>query len=222
MSEWEIVVRLSLACVLGALIGLERESLNRPAGLRTYTLVSVGSALAMIVSLDMYVQYHNYVTADPGRIAAQVVSGIGFLGAGTIMREGATIRGLTTAAGLWVVACIGLAVGAGLYGPAVLTTALILVVLIYFARFEEKFTGLREYKGFVMVVDDRPGQVGKVGSALGEMNVLIKNIQLSRLEGEEGALEVELLLQLPPSVSPAMVREQLAKVPGTRSVERLN
>ena len=115
MSVYEIIFKLALAGILGGLIGLERESLNRPAGLRTYTLVTVGSALAMIVSLDMYFQYYQTVNADPGRIAAQVISGIGFLGAGTIMREGATVRGLTTAAGLWVVACIGLAVGAGLY-----------------------------------------------------------------------------------------------------------
>ena len=146
MSEYEIIIKLALAAVLGGLIGLERESLSRPAGLRTYTLVCVGSALAMVVSLDMYYQYYQTVNADPGRIAAQVVSGIGFLGAGTIMREGATVRGLTTAAGLWVVACIGLAVGVGLYIPAIVSTAIILFVLIYFVKFEHYFTGMREFK----------------------------------------------------------------------------
>ena len=95
MSVYEIIFKLALAGILGGLIGLERESLNRPAGLRTYTLVCVGSALAMVVSLDMYFQYYQTVNADPGRIAAQVISGIGFLGAGTIMREGATVRGLS-------------------------------------------------------------------------------------------------------------------------------
>ena len=146
MSEYEIIIKLALAAVLGGLIGLERESLSRPAGLRTYTLVCVGSALAMVVSLDMYYQYYQTVNADPGRIAAQVVSSIGFLGAGTIMREGATVRGLTTAAGLWVVACIGLAVGVGLYIPAIVSTAIILFVLIYFVKFEHYFTGMREFK----------------------------------------------------------------------------
>jgi putative Mg2+ transporter-C (MgtC) family protein len=132
MLIYEIIFKLALAGILGGLIGLERESLSRPAGLRTYTLVCVGSALAMIVSIDIYLQYYQTVNADPGRIAAQVISGIGFLGAGTIMREGASVQGLTTAAGLWVVACIGLAVGAGLYVPAIATTILILFVLIYF------------------------------------------------------------------------------------------
>ncbi|MGI6486890.1 MAG: MgtC/SapB family protein [Syntrophomonadaceae bacterium] len=221
MSEYEIILKLALACFLGGLIGLERESLNRPAGLRTYTLVCMGSALAMIVSLDMYYQYYQTVNADPGRIAAQVVSGIGFLGAGTIMREGATVRGLTTAAGLWVVACIGLAVGAGLYIPAMGTTALILFVLVYFAKFEEKFTGLREFKAFVIVLEDKPGQVGRIGSLLGDMGVLIKNIQLERLEDID-SLEVELLLQLPAHVSPSVIAEELARIPGCQEVDRIS
>jgi len=220
MTIYEVVFKLALAGILGGLIGLERESLSRPAGLRTYTLVCVGSTLAMIVSIDIYLQYYHTVNADPGRIAAQVVSGIGFLGAGTIMREGTTVQGLTTAAGLWVVACIGLAVGAGLYLPAVATTLLILFVLIYFVRFEQRFTGRREYKGRVLVVEDRPGQVGVIGSLLGEMNVLIKNIQLNRLEGND--LEIELLLQTPPNTSIEQVMERLEELKDIRSLYRLN
>ncbi|MDD2620529.1 MAG: MgtC/SapB family protein [Syntrophomonadaceae bacterium] len=221
MATYEIVFKLCLACILGALIGLERESLNRPAGLRTYTLVCVGSTLAMIVSIDIYLQYYHTVNADPGRIAAQVVSGIGFLGAGTIMREGATVRGLTTAAGLWVVACIGLAVGSGMYIPAIVTTGLILFVLIYFVKVEEKITGMRDYKGILMLVEDRPGQVGTIGSILGDMCVLIKNIQLSRIE-DSGDLEIELLLQLPPNLSIDEVTEELSGIKGLRNIDRLN
>jgi putative Mg2+ transporter-C (MgtC) family protein len=220
MSVYEIIFKLALAGILGGLIGLERESLNRPAGLRTYTLVCVGSALAMVVSLDMYFQYYQTVNADPGRIAAQVISGIGFLGAGTIMREGATVRGLTTAAGLWVVACIGLAVGAGLYIPAIATTVLILFILIYFIHFEEKFTGLREYKGLLMLLEDRPGQVGIIGSILGDMDILIKNIELTRPEDDD--LEVELLIHLPPNMSIEQVIDELSVVKGLRRIDRLN
>ena len=221
MSVYEIIFKLALACILGAMIGLERESLNRPAGLRTYTLVCVGSALAMIVSIDIYMQYYQTVNADPGRIAAQVISGIGFLGAGTIMREGASVRGLTTAAGLWVVACIGLAVGAGLYIPAVATTILILFVLIYFIRFEQFFTGMREYKGLVIVVEDRPGQVGNIGSILGDMGVLIKNIQLNHMENEDN-LEVELLVELPSGMKISDVIEELSTMKELKSIDRLN
>lgn len=221
MGEYEVILKLILACLLGGVIGLERESLNRPAGLRTYTLVCMGSTLAMIVSLEMYYQFHTTVNADPGRIAAQVVSGIGFLGAGTIMREGATVRGLTTAAGLWVVACIGLAVGAGMYLPAVVTTVLVLFILVYFVRFEYRITGLRENKAFVLNVEDKPGQIGRIGSKLGELGVLIKNIQLSRLEDSD-ELEVELLVHLPPGLDPTTVVEKLSVVEGVHSVERIN
>jgi putative Mg2+ transporter-C (MgtC) family protein len=220
MTIYEVVFKLALAGILGGLIGLERESLSRPAGLRTYTLVCVGSTLAMIVSIDIYLQYYHTVNADPGRIAAQVVSGIGFLGAGTIMREGSTVQGLTTAAGLWVVACIGLAVGAGLYLPAIATTLMILFVLIYFIRFEHRFTGRREFKGIVMVVQDRPGQVGIIGSVLGDLNVLIKNIQLNRLEGDD--LEIELLLQIPSNITVEQVVDRLGELQDIRSIYRLN
>ncbi|HWP98625.1 MAG TPA: MgtC/SapB family protein [Syntrophomonadaceae bacterium] len=221
MSILEILFKLILACILGGLIGLERESLNRPAGLRTYTLVCVGSTLAMLVSLDMYYSFYQTVNADPGRIAAQVISGIGFLGAGTIMREGATVRGLTTAAGLWAVACIGLAVGAGLYIPAVATTALILFVLIYFVKLEDIFSGMREFKGMVLVVEDRPGAVGIVASMLGDLNVLIKDIQLTRLDTGDD-LEVELLVELPSGMTIDHVIDEVSKSKGLRSIDRLN
>ncbi|MBP1762375.1 MAG: Mg(2+)-transport-ATPase-associated protein MgtC [Firmicutes bacterium] len=221
MEALEIVFKLSLACILGGIVGLERESLNRPAGFRTYTVVCVGSALAMVVSIDMFTQFYHHVNADPGRIAAQVISGIGFLGAGTIMKEGASIRGLTTAAGLWVVACIGLAAGAGMYMAAIVATFLILFVLIYFARFEHRFTGMRLYKGIVMLVDDQPGQVGIIGSILGEMDVLIKEINLDR-EESENQLEIELLLQLPPETSVSQVIERLSNIQGLHHIDRLN
>jgi putative Mg2+ transporter-C (MgtC) family protein len=221
MSTFEMVFKLTLACILGGIIGLERESLNRPAGFRTYTLVCVGSALAMLVSLDMYYQFYRTVNADPGRIAAQVVSGIGFLGAGTIMKEGATVQGLTTAAGLWGVACIGLAIGAGMYMPAIVTTVLILFVLIYFAKFEENFTGMRLYKGIVILVTDEPGQVGVLGSILGDLGVLIKNISLNRLENDN-LLEIEMLLNMPPEVSIDEVIQNLSEARSVQKIDRLN
>lgn len=221
MTGYEVILKLTLACILGGLIGLERESLNRPAGLRTYTLVCVGSTLAMLVSLEMYFQYYHTVNADPGRIAAQVISGIGFLGAGTIMREGTTVRGLTTAAGLWVVACIGLAVGAGMYMPAIVSTVLILFVLVYFVRVERHFTGMREYKGLVLLVEDKPGQIGVIGSIIGELGVSIKNIQLNRSETGDD-IEVELLLQLPSGLDISKVIRELSNVRGLKNIDRLN
>ena len=132
--DWpEVVLRLALAAVLGAAIGLEREIREREAGLRTHLLVSLGSALFTIVSAYGFHAFlasgQSVVRADPSRIAAQIVTGIGFLGAGAIIRQGLSVRGLTTAATLWVVAAIGLATGAGYYSAAVVTTVLVIVSL---------------------------------------------------------------------------------------------
>jgi putative Mg2+ transporter-C (MgtC) family protein len=132
--QWgEVLLRIVLAGVLGGAIGAEREIREREAGLRTHMLVAVGAALFTIVSAyawrDFQFSAASGVTFDPTRIAAQVVTGIGFLGAGAIIRQGLSIRGLTTAASLWVVAAIGMASGAGYYSAAVITTVLVLVSL---------------------------------------------------------------------------------------------
>jgi putative Mg2+ transporter-C (MgtC) family protein len=133
ISAGEVVLRVVLAAVLGGAIGAEREIREREAGLRTHLLVSVGAALFTLVSAyawtDFAFSLQSGVTLDPTRISAQIVTGIGFLGAGAIIRQGLSIRGLTTAATLWVVAAIGLASGAGYYWAAVVTTALVLVTL---------------------------------------------------------------------------------------------
>ncbi|HVD25388.1 MAG TPA: MgtC/SapB family protein [Gaiellaceae bacterium] len=133
LSSLEIVARVVLAAALGGAIGLERELREREAGLRTHLLVSVGAALFTMVSAYAWTDWHfsnrSGVVFDPTRIAAQIVSGIGFLGAGAIIRQGLSIRGLTTAATLWVVAAIGMASGVGYYEAAVVTTALVLVSL---------------------------------------------------------------------------------------------
>jgi putative Mg2+ transporter-C (MgtC) family protein len=133
LSWQEALLRLVLAAALGGAVGLERELREREAGFRTHLLVSVGSALFTIASAygfrDFLVSGGSVVRTDPTRIAAQIVTGIGFLGAGAIIRQGLSVRGLTTAATLWVVAAIGLTTGAGYYGPAVITTAIALISL---------------------------------------------------------------------------------------------
>src|SRR5205823_6218551 len=129
----ELLGRVALAAVLGAAIGLERELREREAGLRTHLLVSVGSALFTLVSAYGFHAFlasgQNVVRADPSRIAAQIVTGIGFLGAGAIIRQGLSVRGLTTAATLWLVAAIGMASGAGYYSAALIATAGALLTL---------------------------------------------------------------------------------------------
>jgi putative Mg2+ transporter-C (MgtC) family protein len=135
--------KLLTAAVLGGILGWERERRGRPAGLRTHILVCIGVTLMMIVSEYIFEKYKMFaadsiIRVDPARIAAQVVAGIGFLGAGTIMRFRTMVRGLTTAASLWTVAGIGLAVGSGCYLPAVLTTILALIALLLLPLFERE------------------------------------------------------------------------------------
>ncbi len=134
-----VLLRLILSLILGGAIGLERESRYQPAGLRTHILITLGSTLIMLVSIYIPQTFTNFPNGDPGRLAAQVVSGIGFLGAGAIFRLGANVRGLTTAATIWISAAIGLAVGAGLYWGALLGAMVVLFVLIVLSRVERKY-----------------------------------------------------------------------------------
>jgi putative Mg2+ transporter-C (MgtC) family protein len=130
ISEVQIILRVLLGAVLGAVVGFERERDNQPAGLRTHMILVIGATLAMVLSVNLgYLFARPGTPADPARLAAQVISGIGFLGAGAILRYGYNVKGLTTATSLWTMAIVGMAVGAGYYLIGVFTTALMLVVL---------------------------------------------------------------------------------------------
>ncbi|MGD9014916.1 MAG: MgtC/SapB family protein [Candidatus Omnitrophota bacterium] len=137
INSYAVVGRLILAVLLGGLIGFEREVRGHSAGLRTHILVSLGSCLIMLTSLYVFDIYRDSASVDPARIAAGVITGIGFLGAGAIIRSGEAVRGLTTAAGLWLVAGIGLAVGSGFYLPS-FVTALLAIIVLYFLSYLER------------------------------------------------------------------------------------
>lgn len=130
------IFKLALSLVLGCLVGFERKRKGQIAGVRTFALISMGATLAMILSIYVPQEYLGLKNGDPGRIAAQVVTGIGFLGAGTIIQMKGSVRGLTTAAGIWIIAAIGMAVGVGLYVLSVAAIALVLVVLLLIERIE--------------------------------------------------------------------------------------
>jgi putative Mg2+ transporter-C (MgtC) family protein len=145
LSNLEFILRLAVSAALGSLIGLERERLQWAAGLRTHMLVCVGSCLVMIVSAYGFSGVlGTHVILDPSRVAAQVVSGVGFLGAGSIILRNEVVKGLTTAASLWTVAAVGLAVGSGLYVPAVAGTAIILIILVGLKPLEDRFWRTRK------------------------------------------------------------------------------
>ena len=194
LSELEVVLRLILSAIIGGAIGIEREASNRPAGFRTHILVSVGSTLIMLVSA-----YGMGESADPARIAAQVVSGIGFLGAGTILRTGNHIKGLTTAASLWVCAGIGLAIGAGFYLGGVVTAAIVLISLVALGNVEVNV--LRGANKLVRVTaTDRAGLIGDIGTVFGEYNISIRNVTIDDMkdDGEgHGKIEIKFYVKKP-------------------------
>lgn len=150
----EVIKRILLAVVLSSAIGIERELRQRGAGFRTHILVCLGSTLIMLTSMYVFDIYKNVTAVDPARIAAGIVTGIGFLCAGTIIRYGEGVKGLTTAASLWVTSGIGMAVGCGFYSAAIAVTVLSLAVLIFFRRFE-KYLGKEQKKGYEINPSDK-------------------------------------------------------------------
>lgn len=155
LNDWNILFRLIFAAVLSGIIGFEREFHGRAAGFRTHILLCVGSTLIMLTSIHIFDLYAARSSADPARIAAGVITGIGFLGAGTIMHSRSAVRGLTTAASLWVVAGIGLAVGSGMYYASMLTTILTMVTLMLFSRLEHAMIRKDWYR--TLVIESKEG-----------------------------------------------------------------
>jgi len=209
-----MAVRLLLSCILGGIIGYEREAHRKTAGLRTHILVSIGSCLIMILSIKIYESVQGFTNADPARMAAQVVSGIGFLGAGSILKDGPTVKGLTTAASLWVVSGVGLAVGSGYYMGALLTTGLVFLTLSILSRLENK-----EYKslaGLFITTTDRPGQIGEIGSLLGIHGVCIRDI---KIEEKKDCLALIFRIYMPKGVNVNDVATGLLSIKGIISVK---
>lgn len=212
------IVRLIAAAFLGGVIGMERQQRHKSAGLRTHILVSLGSCLIMLISYKIYSEVQGLTNADPARLAAQVVSGIGFLGAGTIMKEGLTIKGLTTAASLWVVAGVGLAVGAGYYVGAVTTTVLSVLSLTYLPRFEHLYGFGPSKVAFIVHSVDKPGQIGRIGSYLGTKNVAICDIKIDEVGKNE--IHISVVVDLTDRRIVAELVEGLKGIEGVIEVQQ--
>lgn len=212
--EWEMAVRLFLAGVLGGFIGYEREAHHKAAGLRTHILVSIGSCLIMILSIRIYESVQGLTNADPTRLAAQVVSGIGFLGAGSIMKEGCTVKGLTTAASLWVVSGVGLAVGSGYYMGALMTTGFVLLTLTILARIQKK--DFRFLAGLFITTTDSPGQIGKIGAVLGVYGIKIRDVSIKE---KQGLLEIAFMVYMPRHVQETDITMDILSIDGISAVK---
>ena len=219
LNEGEVIVRLVMSVILGGFIGLERERLlvgyrTYSAGFRTHILVAVGAAVCMIVSEGMHYQFKG----DAARVAAQVVSGIGFLGAGAILREGLLIRGLTTAASLWVVASVGLACGAGYYLPAALGTLLVLFTLVLLGTFEDIVRGKGRLDLLSIVVSDEPQQVKAIRSFLEDQVGEVKKIEVSKMH-EDGKVLLEIYMKMSSDAKMIEILHHITTLPGVYRVE---
>ena len=207
-----IIIRLLLACLLGGLIGLEREINNRPAGLRTHILVTVGSALIMLISIL------GFTYGDPSRLAAQVVSGIGFLGAGTIIRNGGDVSGLTTAASIWVSGGIGLAVGNGFYFGACFATGIVLFSLFSLGFIEKKMFK-NKFKKIRIQCLDRNGLIGELGILFSKHNISIKELKFSNLNTDNPEkITIKLTLKFPKDFNMKILEYDLYKINGIEKI----
>lgn len=190
LLEWEVFLRMGLAVVLGGLIGLEREQRSRPAGLRTLIVVCLGATIIMIVSTKLPSQFfygpgEEVIRVDPGRIAAGIVTGIGFLGAGVVIKLGDIVRGVTTAACIWFVAALGIAIGEGHYVLAVTSTLIVLVVL-WLLHYVELFFQSNVYPRVKVTVgtEHADATLEGVSSILEESRGKLQDLKVSEVGSE--------------------------------------
>ncbi len=198
-------LRLVVACILGGVIGFEREHMHRPAGFRTHILVCVGSALVMVTSEYIYYQFSSQTNVDPARLGAQVISGIGFLGAGTIIKEGVNVKGLTTAASLWAVSCIGIAVGIGFYTGAFIATIIIFLTLIAIKKTQNRISSQRNIRLFVHT-QLKKGEVQKVTEIIEQLGVKVRKTDFMSSE-RDGEIVLRYTLDISNSISLAELIE---------------
>ena len=216
----ELLGRLLLGGVLGSIIGYERDLHGRPAGLRTHALVGLASSTFMVVS-TAFVYFQGYghddlIGVDASRIAASVVSGIGFLAGGAILRTGITVQGLTTAAGLWLVAAIGLAAGGGMYLVSCVATLAGVVTLTVLRRLEDKVNDPMHHKlslGFA----DEASAVTSATETLSQLDVKLSQVSYER-DATSGRRTFEAMLSLPSTLRTEVLMEALEALPGVQRV----
>lgn len=217
VSNCEILIRLALACILGGIIGMERERNRHPAGLRTHILVCVGATLVMLCNAFIFEEYKEVANLDPARMGAQVISGIGFLGAGTIIKEGLSIRGLTTAASLWAVACLGISIGLGFYTGAIFTTSIVLIILVIFSKFEYLFYGKSGKIIILLKMQNADGQIDLISSKLREFEMFFSNISVEA--EEDNFITVKVKAVSNKSISNSELLQELYKINGVSYVQ---
>jgi putative Mg2+ transporter-C (MgtC) family protein len=214
LNTLETVIRLAAALAAGGLIGAQREMVHSSAGFRTHTLVCMGSCLAMLANQFLFDQYHTYSTMDVARMGSYVLGGIGFLGAGTIVKDGLRVRGLTTAASLWVVAAVGLAIGCGFYLGGLLACVFTVLALWGLKFIEDKSFGKSGTVSVEMEMRNTPGQLAAILAPLVELGCSVKAVHVER--GDEEWVGLSIRLKLPRGVDYQQTSQRIRAVEGVR------
>lgn len=220
ISHVEMLIRIALGAALGGIIGFERHRHGRPVGLRTHSLVAMGAATFMVVSAHFAFRQHyatdGLVQVDASRIAASVVSGIGFIAGGAILRTGPTVQGLTTAAALWLVTAIGLCSGAGMYVEAVVVTGLGLVELTVLRRLEDKDRNVGSHR--VCVVLGGIDEWKAIVAALEPLHVAVHDFEYER-RADSDAVEIRFGMDVPADIGVEKAIRAIEGVPGLRRIQ---
>lgn len=218
ISELQIALRVLVSAVLGAIVGLERERSDQPAGLRTNMVLVIGATLAMVLSINLgYLYAKPGTSADPARLAAQVISGIGFLGAGAILRFGYNVKGLTTASSLWTMAIVGMTVGAGYYLIGVFATVLMLIVLALLNVIEKRFLRTSIARYISIEVNFRKGVVKTIRHIVEEFADNISNFTIQKHVKDE-RLRIQVVAVIDRDQQLEDLIETLSDVDGVRSL----
>jgi putative Mg2+ transporter-C (MgtC) family protein len=218
MTNSVVALRLLLSLVAGGIIGLERSNKREYAGLRTHILICLGSTLLMLLSIWIPEQYLGAKNGDPGRIAAQVVSGIGFLGAGSIIRLGNTIKGLTTAASLWFVAALGLAIGAGMYIPCAVALGLALFALVVLDPVERYFFPAERFKHLVIHYSGNSDFPEKARKTIETFGLTVQSVDVER-NLKKGDSQVRYFVRIPNELDTGDLYKLLKDIGGVEKVE---
>lgn len=217
ITNQDIIMRLLIALIVGGLTGLERERSHQFAGFRTHILVSVGSCITSITSLSLFFQYNSYSNIDPARLSAQVLSGVGFLGAGAILKTSNGIRGLTTAAGIWATACIGIAVGYGYYILAI-SAWLFVMITLYILKNIDKMI-FKKKQTIFNIKTDNIEIISSIYEMFQRSQISVKNIEIN---SDISNIKINLLTVHDRRIVLDEVIKELSKLKNIISIDYLN
>ena len=218
ISNTELALRLGLGFLAGTIIGFERSRKHQVAGLRTHILICTGATLLTLVSIQLPVEMNPLKSGDPGRIAAQIVTGIGFLGAGAIIRLGNNIKGLTTAASLWFTGAVGMSIGAGMYLAAAIAEGAAILTLVVMDAFERRFIPAQRNKIMEIWYKDSIPDTTNTMNILKSFGVRIQTMNMEQIIGKSKGTRLKMLVGIPETLDLTKITKALKD---TRQIERL-